>query len=218
MSASADSRRQYYPVLLDLRQRRCVVVGGGEVAERKVRALLECGADVVVVAPEKTQTIGDFATQGRIALLSKPYGSEDLAGAWLVIAAGPPEINAAVAKDAERERIPINVVDDPQRCDFIVPAVVRRGPVLIAVSSQGASPALSRRLREQIQERIGPEYGELAGLLGRLRPEVLAVGDEAARRGIWQTILDSRVLELLRAGRREDAELEARRCISSARG
>lgn len=216
MSAEEHSPRQYYPVLLDLRERRCVVVGGGEVAERKVRALLACGAEVVVVAPETTQAIGDFARQGRITLLSKTYESEDLAGAWLVIAAGPPDINAAVAGDAERERIPINVVDDPARCDFIVPAVVRRGPVLIAVSSQGTSPALSRRLREQIEEQIGPEYGELAELLGRLRPEVLRVGDEDARRRIWQAILDSRVLELLRAGRGEDAELEARRCISSA--
>jgi precorrin-2 dehydrogenase/sirohydrochlorin ferrochelatase len=107
-------------------------------------------------------------------------------------------------------------VDAPERCDFIVPAVVRRGPVLIAISSGGASPALARRLRELLEAEVGPEYGELAELLGRLRPEVLAIGDEDKRRRIWEAILDSRVLELLREGRREDAELEARRCISSA--
>jgi len=210
--------RRYYPVLLDLEGRRCVVVGGGDVAERKVRALLECGAEVVVIAPQVTQAIGDLVQQGAVELLAKPYTPGDLSGAWLVIAAAPPGINAAVAQEARRERIPVNVADDPERCDFIVPAVMRRGPVLVAISSHGASPALARRLRQLIEAEIGPEYGELAELLGRLRPEVLAVGDEDQRRSIWEAILDSRVLALLREGRRKEAELEARRCISSVLG
>lgn len=203
-------------MLLELEGRRCVVIGGGEVAERKVKALLECGAEVVVIAPESTRVIGDLARQGAIRLLSKPYNGGDLAGARLVVAAAGPDVDAAVADEAVQRRIPVNVVDDPERCDFIVPAVVRRGPVLIAISSGGASPALARRLRELLEAEVGPEYGELAELLGRLRPEVLAIGDEDKRRRIWEAILDSRVLELLREGRREDAELEARRCISSA--
>ena len=216
MTNQSGRHRRYYPVLLELEGRRCVVVGGGEVAERKVKALLECGAEVVVIAPEATQVIGDLARQGAIRLLSKPYNGGDLAGARLVVAAAGPDVDAAVADEAVQRRIPVNVVDDPERCDFIVPAVVRRGPVLIAISSGGASPALARRLRELLEAEVGPEYGELAELLGRLRPEVLAIGDEDKRRRIWEAILDSRVLELLREGRREDAELEARRCISSA--
>ncbi|HUT74961.1 MAG TPA: bifunctional precorrin-2 dehydrogenase/sirohydrochlorin ferrochelatase [Armatimonadota bacterium] len=209
-------RRRYYPVLLDLDGRRCVVVGGGEVAERKVRSLVECGAETLVIAPEVTEAIGDLARQGLVKLLRKPYEQGDLAGAWIVIAAAPPAVNAAVAAEARRGRISVNVVDDPRRCDFIVPALVRRGPLLVAISSGGTSPALSRRLRELIEAQVGAEYGELADLLGRLRPEVLASGDEHRRRHIWEAILDSRTLELLREGRREEAELEARRCISCA--
>jgi len=208
--------RSYYPALLDLKGRRCVVIGGGDVAERKVNSLVECGADVVVIAPQVSDAIGRLARQGAIRMSAKRYTSGDLAGAWLVIAAGPPEVNAAVAEEARREGILINVVDDPDRCDFIVPAVVRRGPVLVAISTEGSSPALARRLRELVEAQIGPEYGELADLLGRLRAEVLAVGSEEARRRIWERILDSRCLELLRQGRRDEAEREARRCISSA--
>lgn len=213
---SSSSGRHYYPVLLDLEGKRCVVIGGGVVAERKVTALLDCGARVVVIAPQVTQAIGDLARQGTIELSSKPYTPGDLAGARMAIAAAPADINAAAADEAQRAGILINVVDDPERCDFIVPAVARRGPVLIAVSSQGASPALSRRLREFIEEQVGPEYGELADLLGRLRPEVMTAGNEETRRRIWAAILDSRVLELLREGRRDEAEREARRCISCA--
>jgi precorrin-2 dehydrogenase/sirohydrochlorin ferrochelatase len=209
---------RYYPVLLNIQGRPCVVVGGGEVAQRKAKALLDCAAEVVVIAAQATQTIGELARQGALRWLAKPYAAGDLAGASLVVAAATPEINAVVAEEARRERIPVNVVDDPGRCDFIVPAVVRRGPVLIAISSQGASPALARRLRELVEAQIGPEYGELAALLGRLRAEVLAVGGEDERRRIWQAILDSPVLELLREGKREEAELEARRCISPALG
>ena len=209
--------RRYYPALLDLEGKRCVVVGGGEVAERKVQSLLECGAQVVVIAPQATQAIGDLARQGRIGLSVKSYTRGDLGGALLVIAAATPDVNARVAADAKRDRVLVNAVDDPEHCDFIVPAVARRGPVLIAISSHGASPALSRRLRQLIEGCVGPEYGDLAELMGRLRPEVIAIGDEDERRRIWEAILDSRALELLRDGRRDEAELEARRCISSAR-
>jgi len=218
MSAKRDSAdRRYYPVLLDLAGRRCVVVGGGRVAERKVQALLECGAEVVVVAPKVSQAIGGLARQGAVRLLSKTYKDGDLAGACLVVAAARAQVNEAVSAEASRKRIPVNVVDDPQRCDFIVPAVVRRGPLLIAISSSGASPALARRLRELIEAQVGEEYGELARLLGRLRPEVLKITQEKKRRRIWQAILDSPVLGLLRQGQRDDAEREARRCISNAR-
>ena len=218
MCTDDSSERRYYPVLLDLDGRRCVVVGGGDVAERKVKALLDCGAQVVVIAPEVTPAIGELARQGAVALLSKTYTPGDLCGAWVVIAAGPPDTNAAVSEEARRERILVNVVDNPDRCDFIVPAVARRGPLLIAISSQGASPALARRLRELVEAQIGPEYGELADLLGRLRPEVLAVPEEDKRRRVWEAILESCALALLREGRRQEAETEARRCISSVLG
>jgi precorrin-2 dehydrogenase/sirohydrochlorin ferrochelatase len=211
------SGRRYYPALLDLEGKRCVVVGGGEIAERKVQSLLECGAQIVVIAPQTTQAIGDLARQGRVELSPKSYTRGDLAGALLVIAAATPDVNARVAREARQRRILVNVVDDPEHCDFIVPAVARRGPVLVAISSHGSSPALARRLRQLIEGCVGPEYGELAELMGRLRPEVMTIANEDERRRIWEAILDSRALELLRQGRRDEAELEARRCISSAR-
>jgi precorrin-2 dehydrogenase/sirohydrochlorin ferrochelatase len=216
MSDDQSATHRYYPALLDLNGKRCVVIGGGQVSERKTASLIACGADVVVIAPQVSDKIGRLARQGTITLLAKPYTLGDLAGAWLVIAAGPPEVNAVVAEDARRAGILTNVVDDPDRCDFIVPAVVRRGPVLVAISTEGSSPALARRLRELIEAEVGPEYGELADLLGSLRAEVLAIGGEDERRRIWERILDSRCLELLRQGRRDEAEREARRCISSA--
>lgn len=216
MAAHDCESAPYYPIMLDLRGRKCVVVGGGEVAARKVRALLDCGAQVVVVSPQAGPAIGDLARQGAVEWVRRAYTDGDLDDARLVIAAAPPQVNDAVAREARRRGLPVNVVDDPERCDFIVPAVVRRGRVVIAFSTGGASPALARRLRETLETQIGPEFGELAELLGRLRAEVLAVGDKGRRRSIWQAILDSRALDLLREGRREEAEAEARRCISSA--
>lgn len=165
-----------YPIsLIGLATRRAVVIGGGSVAGRKVAALLEAGAPVTVISPMLAPELTELAAAGRIAATERAYQEGDLAGAWIVVAAtDDPQVNAAVWAEAERRGCLVNVVDDPAHSNFIVPAVVRRGEVTVAVSTGGASPALARRLREQLEALIGPAYGDLADLLAALRPELLA--------------------------------------------
>ncbi|MCX6030912.1 MAG: bifunctional precorrin-2 dehydrogenase/sirohydrochlorin ferrochelatase [Chloroflexi bacterium] len=165
-----------YPIcLIGLTSRPAVVIGGGSVAGRKVVALLAADASVTVISPELTPELAALAAAGRIASMGRAYRDGDLAGAWLVIAAtDDPQVNAAVWAEAERRGCLVNVVDDSTHSNFIVPAVVRRGEVTVAVSTGGASPALARRLKEQFEALIGPEYGNLADLLAELRPELIA--------------------------------------------
>ncbi len=165
-----------YPIsLIGLEGRRAVVVGGGDVAARKVAGLLQTSAQVTLVSPELTQELADLAAAGQIAAITRDYQEGDLAGAFLAIAAtDDAAVNRAVWDEAGRRGCLINVVDDPAHSNFIVPAVVRRGEVTVAVSTGGASPALARRLKEQLEQTIGPEYGILAELLAALRPELLA--------------------------------------------
>jgi len=206
----------YYPAFLDLRGRRCVVVGGGVVALRKVEALLRCGAQVLVVSPDLSVELAARVRERRVAHEAREFRPEDLGGAFLVVAAtDDASVNAQVFEEAERRGLLVNTVDDPERCNFIVPSAIQRGPITVAISTGGASPALAKHLREQIERSVGPEYGALAALMGELRAEVKRThADEAARRRVWQRILDSDVIDLLRAGRPEAARERARQCIS----
>lgn len=203
-------------VALNLDGKRAVVVGGGVVARRKVSGLLASGARVTVIAPELERGLSELVSTGQIEHVAREFAAGDLAGASVVISAtGRVDVNAAVANEAASVGALVNVVDDPARGDFHVPALVRRGPVTLAVSTGGRSPALARRLRERLEAAIGPEYGALAELLGELRPAVLARGrDEAARRRAWEAVLDSEVLELLRRGEAQAAREKAEECIS----
>jgi precorrin-2 dehydrogenase/sirohydrochlorin ferrochelatase len=205
----------YYPVNLNLKNRRCLVVGGGAVAERKVETLLEFGAAVVVVAPVLTPQLRDLADGGSIEYVPGTYELSALDDAFLAVAATDDrETNRAVSEDAQRRGILVNVVDDPDLCTFFVPAVVRRGDLVISVSTSGKSPAMARRIREQLEAQFVPEYGELADLLGELREEVKArYPDQADRNRAFVRILDSDALDLLRQGKREEAIERARECI-----
>ncbi len=165
---------KYYPIFLKIEQRLCVVVGGGAVAERKVKGLLEAGARVKVIAPEVTEELANLATQGQIELHQRPFQTGDLEGAWLVFAAtNQRETQEAVSQEAQKKSIPCNIADDPQGSSFIVPSVVRRGRLQIALSTSGASPAVARRLREQLEDLFGPEYEEFLALMARWRREIL---------------------------------------------
>jgi precorrin-2 dehydrogenase/sirohydrochlorin ferrochelatase len=191
-----------YPITLNVAGRTCVVVGGGAVAARKVDALLAAGADVVVVSPELSHPLAGRYTAGEIKHRPRGFEPADLDAALLAIAAtDAPEVNAAVSEAAQARGILVNVVDEPELCSFFVPAVVRRGDVMITVSTGGSSPALARRIREKLQEQYGDEYAAFADLLGELRPRVLAdVPTEADRRRLWREMLDSDALALLAAG------------------
>jgi len=166
----------YFAAFLDLRRRRCLVVGGGEIGERKARALLACGAEVTVVSPTVTPGLAALAIVERVVERRRPFRRSDLRGCALVVATtGNPEVDDAVAALARRARVLVNVVDRPERCDFIVPSVLQRGQLQIAVSTGGRSPALAREIRRRLEARFGPEYAELVARTGRARRAARAV-------------------------------------------
>jgi len=203
----ASTKRRYYPLSLDIGGRRCVVVGGGEVALRKSRALLEHGALVQVIAAELCPGIEALAADGRITAARRRYRRGDLCGAFVAIAATDnADINRKVAGEAASLGILINVVDSPVPSNFIVPACLRRGDLSIAVSTGGASPALARRIRERLEVDFGEEYEALLELVGRVRSD-LKKRNIVIPADTWNEALDLDVLlNLLRKERTEQAE------------
>jgi len=197
----------FYPVFLNLRGRRAVVIGGGAVAEQKVLGLIGAGAHVTVVSPETTSRLEALAARGEIDLRRRPYRPGDLAGAWLAIAGTDDRgANARVWAEAEREGVLLNAVDDLDHCSFIAPAIHREGDITVAVSTSGKSPALAARLRRRVAGLVGAAEARLCELLGELRPELAArVPDTRARTALWYRIVDSDVIEFVRRGDDEGA-------------
>jgi precorrin-2 dehydrogenase/sirohydrochlorin ferrochelatase len=193
---------RYLPIAVDLEGRACVVVGGGEVAARKVETLLQTGARVTVIAPEITAEIAAWsAREARLTVARRPYRNGDLAGAAIAFAAtDSPEVHAAVAAEASSRGVWLNAADDPRNSSFLMPAVVERGPLAVAVGTGGASPALARRVRDEIAARIGAEYGEAAAYLGALRSRFRA---GVARQRAFARLLDEGLVEAFRNGDRE---------------
>ena len=192
MPANADQ----YPANLIVRDRRCLVVGTGAIAEGKARQLTDCGALVDVVAPD------DY----------RPGG---LAGYRLVVSAADPTFNHALYEEAEAAGVWINSADDPANCSFTLPAVTRRGPVMVTASTGGRSPALATWLRRKFDSELGPEYEVLADLLASERAAIKA--DGRSTEGLdWQSALDSGMLDLIRAGQVQEARERLQACLSSS--
>lgn len=189
-----------YPIVLDLGGRTAVVVGGGKVALRKARALADAGAEVRVVAPEFAR---QFPDDERLECVAAAYDAQHLDGAAVVIAATDDEaVNAQVAADARAAGVLVNVVDRPALCDFLVPAQMVRGDLLIAVSTGGAAPSLSRRLRERLETEFGPEYETLLAALRQVRDRVKSQGlPPAVRRRIFERLTEDDILAAAREGR-----------------
>jgi precorrin-2 dehydrogenase/sirohydrochlorin ferrochelatase len=160
----------FYIACLRLSGRRCLVVGGGEVGLEKVEGLLACDGDVVVVAPDAIESLRELAAEGSIRWERREYRPEDLEGTFMVIAAtSDTDVNIAVYEDAERRAMLVNVVDVPPLCNFILPAIIRSGPLAIAISTAGASPALAKRIRDEIADEYGEPYARLAIMLNEVR-------------------------------------------------
>jgi precorrin-2 dehydrogenase/sirohydrochlorin ferrochelatase len=195
---TAMRRNFYYPLYLDLSGKRCVVVGGGRVAERKVRALLGSGARVHVVSPRVSRGIRTLRDGDRIGLRERAYASSDLRKAALVFAAtNDAETNKRVSEDARERGLLVNVADSPELCDFITPSIVRRGPVTIAISTSGLLPMLAKRLRREIVERLSKEYAQCAVKVGALRKLLMEqVGDRKKRQQVLKEISRIDVSEL----------------------
>ncbi|MBW2595369.1 MAG: bifunctional precorrin-2 dehydrogenase/sirohydrochlorin ferrochelatase [Deltaproteobacteria bacterium] len=195
---------KFYPVCLDISNKRCVVVGGGEVAERKAAKLLECGARVVLVGKTMTPGLRAMKDEGNIEHVPDDYRREHIEGAFLVIGATDrDDVNEKIFRDSRGRGILVNIVDEPARCDFIVPAVFRRKDLLVAISTGGKSPALAKRLRESMEEEYGPEYGILLDIMGDLRERIIARGGTPAEnKKIFESVLDSDILRHIREAMR----------------
>jgi siroheme synthase-like protein len=206
-SHDEETMTAYYPIYLQLQDRPCVAVGGGKIAEGKVEGLLAAGAQVTVVSPELTPHLQGLVDQNEIRHLARLYQPGDLAGAFVVICAtDQPEINHQVWQEASAHGQLVNVVDDPPRCNFIAPAIVRKGDLTIAISTGGKAPALAVRLKEHLQRGIGPEYERFLELAGQLRePLSQHVPDFEARKALWYELVDSEALDLLAQGEEASA-------------
>ncbi|GGG20510.1 precorrin-2 dehydrogenase/sirohydrochlorin ferrochelatase family protein [Paenibacillus abyssi] len=183
---------RYYPIMLNVEECKCVVVGGGSVAARKVEGLLESGAEVVVVSPAISAGLRDLANVGAIRVIEREYLEQDIDGAQLVFAATDQRTtNAKIAKDARSRMIPVNVADAADTGSFIIPSIVRRGGLLLAVSTSGASPALSIRIKKELEQRYGQEYESYTKWLGNLRIRINKMEiDERKRRELLREALD----------------------------
>lgn len=196
----------YYPIFLDIAGRGCVVIGGGAVAERKVTGLLAAGAAITVISPKQNEHLSSMAQKGKIKLVCRAYQPGDLDGYELAfVATGNEEVDAAVFREGRERRVWVNAADDPAYCDFILPSVVRRGDLTVAVATGGASPALSRLVREELESYLSEDYAVLAEVAADARKDLqrdsLSVNAET-----WHSALDTFVRQLIHEGKRAEAK------------
>ena len=197
----------YYPLMLNLKGKKCVVVGGGHVALRKVKMLLDCGADITVVSPKPHLGMAKLSEKKAIRLIHRDYKVGDLTDATLAVASTDvKEINRTVAHEAKRLGILVNVVDDPRLSSFILPSFFRRGNLTIAVSSAGTSPALARKIRSNLEKSVGKEYATLLSLISKVRSSLKERG-YVVDGETWQEVLDLKLLiRLIQKGQKTKAK------------
>jgi siroheme synthase-like protein len=194
----------WYPLTVNLEGRRCLVIGGGHVAERKVDGVLAVDADVTVVSPVVTPRLGDLALGGRIVHRARDYRAGDLKGFVLAFAAsGDTAVNAAVAREGRRRGVWVNAVDDPAHCDFILPSILRRGDLTVAVATGGTAPALARAIREDLERHLTEDYAVLADVIAEIRRELRATG-RAPDADTWHRALNVPLRRLVARGRRTE--------------
>ncbi|MES9971516.1 MAG: siroheme synthase CysG [Candidatus Thiodiazotropha sp.] len=198
----------FFPAFLDIKNRSCLVVGGGAIAERKTALLLKAGADVTLISPDLCHNLTTWRDMGRYTHLERPFRDEDLSGHHLAIAAtDDPSVNRRIAEIAGNLRIPVNVVDQPELCSFIVPSIIDRSPVVAAISTGGASPVLARLIRSRLESLIPAGYGRLAKLCSRFRQRVKdRFTDPTERRLFWDRVLEGGVAERIFSGHEEEAD------------
>lgn len=190
----------YYPIFLDIKDKPCVVIGGGKVAERKVLSLLDAGAEVRVISPDITPVLKKLAGKKRIKLVQRAYRCGDLKGSFLAYSAtNVHAVNRMVFKEAQKTGVLINVVDVPDLCNFIVPSVVERGDLLIAISTSGKSPALAKKIRRTLEKAFGKEYEVFLKIMGIIRKGLLKKGMESDKnKKIFEKLVNSPLLDLIK--------------------
>lgn len=206
---------RYYPIFLDLQARPCLVVGGGEVAERKVHSLLQAGGQVTVISPTLTPQLQVWETERRIAARLRPYETGDLNGFTLVFAATDDEtLQRQIAAEARETGALVNVVDRPALCSFIVPALVSRGDLTVAISTSGASPALARKVRQTLEQQFGEEYALGLQVLARVRELVSnEIYSPEERQRLFTALVESPLLEYIRQRRVDQVDALLQRVV-----
>lgn len=198
----------YYPVFLNVYNKKALVIGGGSVAQRKVEALLDCGASVFIVSRKLTLRLEQMVQEKKVRYTGPEFNRHQLEGMFLVIAAtDDPTLNHRVSLSAQEQGLLVNAVDQPEDCNFIVPSLVRRGDLQVAISTSGKSPALARMIREDLEFRFGEEYEKLLVLMGNIREVILSrrLPQEQNKR-IFKKIIESNILEAIAGKDRERME------------
>lgn len=200
---------KYYPVHLDINNRKVLVVGGGSVGTRKVKTLLDCGARVTVVSPEVSRQLRELAASGDIKLAERSYQSEDLNGVFVVIGATDDEtLNQQISSDADRLNTLCNIADRPEVCNFILPSIVQRDDLVITISTSGQSPALAKKLRKALENQFGEEYGTLLQLMGAIRKKLLQQAHKPeAHKPLFEQLINSDLIVMIQAGKTEEIDM-----------
>jgi len=191
---------RYYPIFLDIKNRSCLVVGGGAVGRRKVLSLVACGARVIVVAPQADGKLLGLAAEGTIELRKKNYQAEDLDNMFLVIGAtSDAQLNLQIKSDADRQGKLCNIADRPEACHFILPSVVERGDLVIAISTSGKSPAFAKRIRKDLETTFGPEYADFLKLMGAIRRKLLGRKHKPEEhRRLFERLIDKGLVHMIK--------------------
>lgn len=190
----------FYPVNLDIKDRHCLVVGGGSVASRKAKTLMECGAVVTVVSPEISAALKNMEQNSNITLVQRPYETSDLDGKFLVIGATNDEaLNRRINADAEKRHMLCNIADVPDICNFILPSIIRRGDLCVAISTSGKSPAFAKKLRKDLEKTFGDEYALFLTLMGEIRKKLLAEAHAPeAHKPLFEKLIHNNLLEMIK--------------------
>ena len=198
--SQSQGAQKYYPVFLNMKGQLCVVIGGGEIAERKVEGLLESGAVVTLITPDCTDGLQSMTSNPSVTWHQRKYETGDLEGAFIAIAATDDrDVNDAVTKEATKLNTPLNVVDITDMCTFIAPSVIRRGPVTLAISTGGMGPALARKLRQELEANEALAFADMAEMIADVRAELKARPMAVDPEG-WQSALNTEVLGLYQSG------------------
>ncbi|MBW2567902.1 MAG: bifunctional precorrin-2 dehydrogenase/sirohydrochlorin ferrochelatase [Deltaproteobacteria bacterium] len=197
---------RYYPINLDVLNRKCLIVGGGSVGTRKVLTLLDCGAKVTLVSPDASEKLLELVDNGLIAWEKRSYLTSDLDGTFLVIGAtDDEELNHQISADAEKLNMLCNIADRPEVCNFILPAIVNRGDLMISISTSGKSPAFAKTLRKELERQFGVEYAEFLRLMGAIRKKLLSEKHEPeAHKHLFEQIIKSNLVGMIKNNKKED--------------
>jgi siroheme synthase-like protein len=212
-AGSARTALVGYPANFLVAGKRCVVVGAGRIAFRKIEGLLAAGADVEVIAPEAVHEVRALADAGRVRWSPRGFAPADLTDAWLAVTAtSDPAVNRAVYEAGEAQRVWVNAADDPANCSFSLMSVVRRGDIVVTIGTNGRSPALATFLKDHVATEMGPEYETLLEVLSEAREAIRSTG-RSSEDADWRRAFDSGILDLIRAGREAEARELLRSCL-----